>query len=301
MSDHGVSDHDPRSGPEPVIEVEDLFFTYPGADSAVVRGVSFEVPRGEIFGLLGPSGAGKSTTQHVLIGLLKGYRGRVRIFGQRIEDLGCAYYERLGVGFELPNHYPKLSARENLQLFASFYRSPTQAPEPLLDRVGLLEHADKRVEEFSKGMKMRLSFVRLLLHEPDLLFLDEPTSGLDPANARILKDIVREQQARGKTIFLTTHNMQDAEELCDRIAFLADGEIQLIDSPKALRTEHAYRRVTVEYRDHDRVHSREFSLDGLGENQGFLELIRERELVSLHSQEPTLDDLFIRIKAGDAV
>jgi fluoroquinolone transport system ATP-binding protein len=142
-------------------------------------------------------------------------------------------------------------------------------------------------------MKVRLCFVRALLHGPEVLFLDEPTSGLDPVNARLLKDMVIEQRDQGRTIFLTTHNMHDAEELCDQVAFLVDGQIKRIGPPKELRAEGSNRRVVVEYRHDGATRSREFALDTLGHDPGFAGLLRERELLSIHSQEPTLDDVFI--------
>jgi fluoroquinolone transport system ATP-binding protein len=284
---------EPRAGGG-IIEVEALVYSYPGAEAPALKGVSFTVARAEIFGFLGPSGAGKSTTQRVLIGILKGYEGEVRVRGRDLRREGPGYYEHIGVGFELPNHFMKLTAVENLRFFASFYNKSTREPRELLAMLGLGEHADKRVDQLSKGMKMRLNFARSLLHDPEILFLDEPTAGLDPMNARVLKDIIVEQKGRGKSIFLTTHNMHDAEELCDRVAFIADGEIKLIDTPRKLRAERARRRVTVEYLEGGQLRSRELPLDDLGWNQGFLELLREREIVSLHSQEPSLEELFIQ-------
>jgi fluoroquinolone transport system ATP-binding protein len=274
-----------------VIEVEGLTFRY-GAGEPAVRDVGFTVGAGEIFGFLGPSGAGKSTTQKVLIGLLRPYEGDVRVLGQDLRSYGPEYYERIGVGFELPNHFVKLSAIENLRFFASFYRSAAD-PMDLLARVGLEEHATQRVEGFSKGMKMRLNFVRALLHDPDVLFLDEPTSGLDPANARALKDMVVEQRERGKCIVLTTHNMHDADELCDRVAFLVDGRVERLGTPAELKDDVEERAVRVEYRDGEAVASATFGLDGLGDDEDFLALLRERDVVSVHSQEQTLEDVFL--------
>jgi fluoroquinolone transport system ATP-binding protein len=280
---------------EPVIEARDLVFAYPASREPAVRGVTFEVGRGEIFGLLGPSGAGKSSIQRVLIGLLRGFTGSVRILGRPVRDEGPRLYERIGVGFELPNHFMKLTAEENLRFFSSFYRGPTREPGELLAMVGLGDDAGKRVDRFSKGMKMRLNFVRALLHDPEVLFLDEPTAGLDPANARVLKDIVLEQKRAGKTIFLTTHSMHDAEELCDRVAFLVDGAIVRTGVPGELRAEGASRRVTVEYRRDGRAQSAEFSIDGLGDDAAFLALLRQAEVVSIHSREPSLEDVFFRV------
>lgn len=274
-----------------MIEVDGLSFRY-GAGEPAVRDVSFTVGAGEIFGFLGPSGAGKSTTQKVLIGLLRPFDGDVRVLGQDLRSYGPEYYERVGVGFELPNHFVKLSAIENLRFFASFYRS-TMDPMELLARVGLEEQANKRVEGFSKGMKMRLNFVRALLHDPDVLFLDEPTSGLDPVNARVLKDMIVEQRERGKCIVLTTHNMHDADELCDNVAFLVDGRVERIGTPAELKADVQEHSVVVEYRDGEQIGSETFSLDGLGRNEKFLAVLNNKDVVSLHSQEQSLEDVFL--------
>ena len=275
-----------------MIEVESLSYTYPGTEAPTVKGISFTLGKGEILGFLGPSGSGKSTTQKVLTGILSPFVGDVRVFGQDLRGKGPEYYERIGVGFELPNHFMKLTARENLRFFASFYSKPRD-PMELLGMVGLGEHANRRVEHFSKGMKMRLNFARAILHNPSILFLDEPTNGLDPVNARMMKDIVLEQRERGMSVFLTTHNMHDAEELCDQVAFLVDGEIIKLGHPKELRSQDSRRRLIVEYVEDERPCLREFSLDDLVDNQEFLELLRHRKLVSIHSQEPSLEDIFV--------
>jgi fluoroquinolone transport system ATP-binding protein len=275
-----------------VIEVENLTFAYRGTRGQAVRGVSFSVAAGEIFGFLGPSGAGKSTIQKILTGLLRPYEGHARVLGEEVRGRGPEYYEDIGVGFELPNHFMKLTALENLRFFASFYLAPGE-PLALLARVGLEDAAHRRVEDFSKGMKMRLCFVRALMHQPRVLFLDEPTSGLDPVNARLLKDIVIEEKQRGTTIFLTTHNMHDAEQLCDRVAFLVDGGIRRSGAPKELVAEEARRTVAVTYRQGDELLTREFPLDGLDADREFLDVLRHREVVSLHSQEASLEDVFV--------
>ncbi len=275
--------------------VEDLTFTYAGNAAETLHGLSFAIEPGEIVGFLGPSGSGKSTTQKILIGLLKGYGGRAQVLGREVRDWGPDLYERIGVGFEMPNHYLKLSAVENLSFFGSLYAGGTQDPLALLERVGLSEDADKRVENFSKGMRMRLNFVRALLHEPELLFFDEPTTGLDPVNAAVIKDIIREQKARGKTIFLTTHNMVVADELCDRCAFLVDGNIVLLDSPRELKLQHGERMVRIDYHVDGRLDAQEFPLDDLAENEAFLSLLREHRIETIHSQETTLERIFIKV------
>ena len=277
-----------------MISVEQLQFAYPGNDALTVKGIDFHISAGESFGFLGPSGAGKSTTQKILIKLLSGFSGKVQIMDKPLADWDKSYYNHIGVGFELPNHFGKLSALENLQFFGSFYDRPCKDPMDLLEMVGLQEDANKRVRDYSKGMKMRLNFVRALIHEPEILFFDEPTSGLDPTNARLMKDIILDLKASGKTLFITTHNMHDAEELCDRVAFIVDGQIRLIDSPKALKMQHGQRQVKVEYLN-GQTQVKEFPLDQLGENLDFLRLIREEQIETIHSEEASLEDIFIKV------
>ncbi len=270
-----------------------LTFTYPGGRRPAVRGMGFAVERGEIFGFLGPNGAGKSTTQKILIKLLSGYEGDVKVMGKDLSSWGSDYFEKIGVSFELPNHYQKLTALENLMFFASLYSKETEDPRKLLAMVGLAEDADTRVSRFSKGMQQLLTFVRALLHRPQLLFLDEPTSGLDPINARKVKDIVLDLKREGRTVFLTTHDMTVADQLCDRVAFVVDGEIAEMASPRELKLRQGRRRVRVEHKKDGRLARSEFPLDGLGHDEGFLALLREGTVETIHTEEATLEDVFV--------
>jgi fluoroquinolone transport system ATP-binding protein len=277
-----------------MIKVHGLTYRYPGAERPAVADVSFYAHPGQIFGLLGPSGAGKSTTQRVLTRQNRRYQGQVQVLSRELGAWDQSYFEKIGVGFELPNHYLKLSGRENLEFFASLYRSPTRPPDELLGLVGLLDAADVRVEEYSKGMKMRLNFVRALLHDPEVLFLDEPTSGLDPVNAAIIKGLIREQRDRGKTVLLTTHNMHDVDELCDQVGFIVNGRMDVLDDPKALKARFGKRSVRVEYRHGPQgvAAACEFPFDGLGSNRAFLDLLNSAEVATIHSQEASLDRVF---------
>jgi fluoroquinolone transport system ATP-binding protein len=215
--------------------------------------------------------------------------------GRALADWREDYFERVGVCFEFPSHYRKLSARENLAFFARFFAGPTAAPDELLGLVGLADAADKKVEAFSKGMQIRLNFARALLNRPDLLFLDEPTAGLDPGNARRIRDLIREQKARGATVFLTTHDMTVANELCDRVGFLVDGRLTSVDAPAALRLKHGRRAVSVRYVVDGAHEDEEFDLEGLADNARFQELIRTQRIETIHTQEPTLEDVFITV------
>ncbi len=282
-----------------MITVNDLRYTYPKNQDPTLRGISFAIESGEIFGFLGPSGSGKSTTQKILYKLLDGYNGQVQIQNKDLLSWGKDFYQRIGVSFELPNHYLKLTALENLQFFANFYeRKPTDFYE-LLDKVGLKEDANKPVSDFSKGMKMRLNFIRSFLHDPDILFLDEPTSGLDPVNGKIIKDIILDLKAQGKTIFITTHSMYDADALCDRIALIIDGEIKALDRPATLKLQHGKRKVRVEAQNNGAAY--EYALDTLGQNEDFLAILRENNIRTIHSEEATLEDVFIKLTGQSLV
>ncbi|HEX6386018.1 MAG TPA: ABC transporter ATP-binding protein [Anaerolineae bacterium] len=278
-----------------MITVKNLSFTYTGSTKPAVRNLNFSVEPGEIFGFLGPSGAGKSTTQKILIGLLRRYQGEVMVFGRDLQSWGSNYYERIGVSFEVPNHYLKLTAVENLTYFGSLYGGRVQSPQALLEMVGLGRDGDMLVSQYSKGMKNRLTLARALLHDPELLFLDEPTAGLDPVNARRVKELVQAQQQAGKTIFLTTHDMAVADSLCDRVAFIVDGQIPLIDAPRQLKLRFGRPTVGVEYSANGRSARQEFPLAGLGDNSDFLQLLRSQQVQTIHTQEATLEDIFIQV------
>jgi len=276
-----------------MINVADLSYTYPSAQSATLKGLNFNIEQGEIFGFLGPSGAGKSTCQKILYKTLSKFTGQININGKALDAWGRDYFESIGVGFELPNHYGKLTAKENLELFAAFYPKEKRAPfMPLLELVGLEDDANKQVDSFSKGMKMRLNFVRAIMHDPDLLFFDEPTAGLDPINALIIKNHIRELKSRGKTIFITTHNMSTADELCDRVSFIVEGEIKVTEKPSELKLQYGTDLVKVELRNGI---SSDFSLSQLGVNKTFLEFIQRDEILRIHSQESTLEHVFIAV------
>lgn len=278
-----------------MIQVENLSYTYPGTEKEVLKNISFEIREGEIFGFLGPSGAGKSTTQKVLNGLLRGFSGRVFINGTDLANMERTFYEKIGVAFEFPNLYLKLTALENLQLFASFFKSPARDPDELLKMVHLEGDRNTRVEAFSKGMKMRLSFIRALLNRPELLFLDEPTAGLDPGNARIMKDIILDLQKEGVTIFLTTHHMDDAGELCNRLAFMVEGTLPVIDSTQELRMKHGKKTVRVKYRDQGQAYTDDFPMEQLGYNPVFSDILQNHEILTIHTQEASLEDIFIKV------
>ncbi|MFH5882124.1 ABC transporter ATP-binding protein [Liberiplasma polymorphum] len=282
-----------------VFEVKDLRFKYSKSNVEAVKGISFDVLEGEIFGLLGPSGAGKSTTQKIMTKLFKNYEGQILYLGEDLKSYNNSYYEDLGVGFELPVHFSKLTGYENMKFFSQLYQKQHDIDE-LLKAVGLYEDKDRMVAEYSKGMKMRLNFVRALLNDPKVLFLDEVTNGLDPKNARIIKDLIREFKQKGGTVFLTTHLMNDVEELCDKVAFIRHGEIVEISTPRELKIKHGTREVRVEYYNNGQTKLEVFELDQIGENTSFLALLKNKTIETIHSGETTLDDIFIKV-TGETV
>jgi fluoroquinolone transport system ATP-binding protein len=284
-----------------MIHVNGLTYAYASTQKPAVRNLNFEIEQGEIFGFLGPSGAGKSTTQKILNGLLHGYQGQVTVMGKELNQWNSDYYERIGVSFEFPNHYQKLTAVENLTYYSALYSGTTHPAQKMLAMVGLEADGHTLVSQFSKGMKNRLSVARALLHNPELIFMDEPTAGLDPMNARRIKNIIREQKENGRTIFLTTHDMHVANELCNRIAFIVDGEIRLIDSPRALRLRHSKPKVRIEFQLNGLLEQTDFPLAGIGKNSAFLALLDSDCIETIHTQEATLEDIFIEVTGSRLV
>ncbi|PHN02300.1 ABC transporter ATP-binding protein [Flavilitoribacter nigricans] len=276
-----------------MINVDALTYTYPGNTEPTLKGLQFSIPRGSIFGFLGPSGAGKSTAQRILYKILPGFSGEVNVNGKPLADWGREYFAGIGVGFELPNHYLKLSGRENLDLFASMYEGVTiRDRDELFAMVDLQDAADKPVETYSKGMKMRLNFIRAIQHDPDILFFDEPTSGLDPINAGKINQHILDLRARGKTIFITTHNMNTADKLCDTVSFLADGEIKATDSPENLRKNYGKEAVRVTLESGE---SREFALPQLGFNEQFSDFLKQGTVRNIATLDASLDEVFIAV------
>jgi fluoroquinolone transport system ATP-binding protein len=273
--------------------VRNLAFKYPKNSENTINGIDFEITDGEIFGFLGPSAAGKSTTQKILIKLLRGFEGEIEYYGKPLTSYGDEFYQDIGVSFEMPISFSKLTAMENLEFFKKLYRTTVDV-EPLLKRMGLWEDRDKKAGEYSKGMKIRLNFIRALLNKPKMLFLDEPTNGLDPANARIMKDMIREFRSEGGTVFLTSHIMSDVDELCDRVAFIAHGKLQEVDSPRNLKLKYGKRSVKVEYQEDGQLMNREFTMDEI-KTPVFFDLLREKQVETIHSGETTLEEIFIKV------
>ena len=275
-----------------MIGVKDLTFSY-GKDKQALHGLSFSVEDGEIFGFLGPNGSGKSTTQKILTGILDGYGGMVSLFGKEVKEARTRdFFQKIGVLFEFPYLYANLSALDNLRYFSSFYpREQLRDAEELLDELEFKRYfLRKPVSSYSKGMRQRVSMARALISNPKLLFLDEPTSGLDPAGAVLFRRIIENERKKGTTVFLTTHNMQDADLLCDRVAFMAGGNIAALDTPGNLKAQNSGRRIVIEYLDQGRRKEKTVTASKLKQSIPFA----CDELISIHSQEPTLEDIFIQ-------
>lgn len=275
-----------------MIEVKNLTFSY-SKDKQALRGLNFTVEDGEIFGFLGPNGSGKSTTQKILTGILKGHGGKAALFGQDISDVhGREFFQKIGVLFEFPYLYANLSAIDNLNYFASFYpKEQRRDVEELLDTLAFKpDFLKKPVSSYSKGMRQRVSMARALVSNPRLLFLDEPTSGLDPAGAVLFRKIIEQERKKGTTVFVTTHNMVDAGLLCDRVAFISNGNLMALDTPKRLKEKNCSHRVMIDYLYQGQRETKTIEARSLEAGIPFA----HDEIISIHSQEPTLEDMFIQ-------
>ena len=272
------------------IEVEHLAKHY--GEVRAVDDISFTAPQGEVFGFLGHNGAGKTTTIRMLTGRARPTAGRARVCGYDVVHEREAMKPLINLVFEEQNLYPRLSGRENLLLFAELYRVPRARGDELLEVVGLGEAAGRKVKTYSSGMKQRLLVARALLNSPRVLFLDEPTRGLDPTSAREVRQMVREQAGQGTTVFLTTHYMEEADELCDRVAFLASGKIVALDTPRELKLRYGERMVVVLLASREEEHLR---LDDPEDAARLERWMAEGKVLTMHSQEGTLEDVFVNV------
>jgi len=272
------------------IEVEHLAKHY--GQVRAVNDVSFTAREGEILGVLGHNGAGKTTTIRVLTGRARPTGGRARVLGYDVVHERERMKPLINLVFEEQNLYIRLSGRENLQLFADLYGVPRARVEELLAAVGLSEAAQRKVKTYSSGMKQRLLVARALINSPRVLFLDEPTRGLDPTSAREVREMVREQARQGTTVFLTTHYMEEADELCDRVAFLAAGRIVALDTPRELKLRYGERTAVVLLTSRQEERLR---LDDPLDAARLERWMAEGQVLTVHSQEGTLEDVFVNL------
>lgn len=276
------------------IVADGLVYRY--GDLTAVDGISFDVAEGEILGFLGPNGAGKSTTIKMLTGQLRPKAGHATLLGIDVGKKPKQVQAQIGVAFEAVNLYEQMSATENLELFARLFGVSSFDPQALLERVGLSTRGKERVEGFSKGMKQRLMVARALVNRPKILFLDEPTEGLDPTSSQAIRAIIEEERDRGATVFLTTHDMHEADKLSDRVAFINQGKIEALDTPYNLKQQYGKRFLRAEVREADgSIGEREFALDSAETGHALEELFSNEQVITVHSEEATLEDIFMHI------
>ncbi len=302
----------------PAIEVKGLSKQYP--DVLAVNNINFQVEQGEIFGFLGPNGAGKTTTQRILTGIIKPSAGSAKVMGFDIERQAFRAKSGIGVVPEMANAYTDLSAWDNLMLIGRLYgvskEKRIERTTELLKIFNLYERRDEKVRVFSKGMRQRLLLCMALIHSPKLLFLDEPTSGLDVVSSRLIRKMIAEFNNKGVTIFLSSHNIQEADELCHRIAIIDHGLIATIDTPGNLKKEFQSAQVIevifdalikdegnlakIGYVNKARRTGDKFELFTDNPNEliaGLLDFSKQRNLkiVSLNTLGPDLEEVFIKI------
>lgn len=290
-----VTDYDktPDKQSMPAINVQNLNHWY--GKLQAVKDISFEVYPGEILGFLGPNGAGKSTTIKVLTGQLALKGGSAQILGRDIGRDDPVLQSQIGVTFEEKNLYLEMTAIENLDFFASLFGVRNPGSLEALRRVGLAERAKERVSNYSKGMRQRLMVARAFINKPKVLFLDEPTDGLDPVTAAEIRKTIKEEADRGAAVLLTTHNMFEADELSNRVAFINEGEIVTLDTAENLKLKYGKRSVRVRLRDGDSVREENLPLDGEKSSARLSELAASPDLMTIHTEEATLEAIFIRL------
>ena len=257
--------------------------------------LSLSIREGELFGFLGPNGAGKTTTIRVLIGGRAPSSGRVEVAGLRMPQQFNRIKPLFGYVPDTENHIEEFTGRENLELFARLYDIPLSEVGRLLAKLELTEAADLPVRAYSKGMRRKLLIAREMLHRPRILYLDEPTANLDAHSTDLVRGMLRELAADGTTIFLTTHDMQEVEEICDRVAILCRGKLVECDTPTNFVTRHAERKVAVQYERAGEVLRERLDLDVEHERNRLANIVRDESCVRLHSQEFQFEDVFLKL------
>ncbi|WP_242866762.1 ABC transporter ATP-binding protein [Abyssisolibacter fermentans] len=326
-----------ESAMDKVISVKDLTREYKSTQGWLkkkkvtvnaLKGISFEVSKGEIFGLLGPNGAGKTTTIKILTTLLAPTSGESKVLGY--DTFGQESKIRKHINFIFGGElgvYKRLSARDNLVYFSNLYKIDRRTRENRIDEllklVGLYNKADLKVETYSKGMIQRLQIARGLVNDPEIIFLDEPTIGLDPIGARELREIIKKLSQLGKTILLTTHYMHEADELCNRIAIINDGEIIALETPENLKKSNCDTAIleisvlgiydkeikeikkiqevkTVAIKKQDQFQMLQIHFDNLANiTQEVLEILVNNKVISINERKPTLEDVYVRLVGGN--
>ncbi|WP_025115576.1 ABC transporter ATP-binding protein [Lysinibacillus fusiformis] len=279
-----------------VIDVQHLKKTF--NKETALQDVSFTIQKGEIFGFLGPSGSGKTTTIKILTAQTEKTAGNVLLFGQLAADMKQSQNrKRFGILTDNSGLYTRLSIEENLLLYSKLYELSVTAVKEALDFVNLYADRKKKISQLSKGMIQRVTLARAIMHKPELLFLDEPTSALDPVNTEHIYNGLRKLNAMGTTIFLTTHDMSEAEILCDRVAFLHKGKIRAIGAPSDLKQEFGTDSMTVELTDG----TQEVIQNGAQDAEKLYQWMKANAVTRIHTNEPTLGDIFMQITGSDLV
>lgn len=281
---------------EAIITVNDLKKTF--GNEKALDGVEFEIGRGAIFGLLGPSGSGKTTTIKILTGEFEPTDGTVEVLGYMHKDFSkSSYVKQLGILSDNSSLYDRLTVKDNLELFRKLYGTKKQKVRQVLEEVGLEAHADKRVSLLSKGMKQRILLCKAILHEPEVLFLDEPTSALDPITTDRIHEMLLRIKEQGTTIMLTTHDMDEATALCDKVAFLNNGKILEQGHPEALRHSHKNNEIHITY-----TGGRTTSVIRSMENKQTLEsALFDSKVINIRSDYPTLGEVFKKVTGKELV
>lgn len=281
---------------ETVIDVQHLQKAF--NKEIALQDVSFSIKKGEIFGFLGPSGSGKTTTIKILTAQTEKTSGDVSLFGRVASEMKQSdNRKRFGILTDNSGLYTRLSIEENLKLYCQLYELPNSSIKEALDFVNLYAERKKKISQLSKGMLQRVTLARAIMHKPELLFLDEPTSALDPVNTQHIYNGLRKLNNMGTTIFLTTHDMAEAELLCDRVAFLHQGKIRAMGAPKQLKKEFGDNSITVELQNG----TSETIQSGAEDAQKLFKWMQSDEVARIYTNEPTLGDIFMQITGSDLV
>jgi ABC-2 type transport system ATP-binding protein len=277
----------------PAIEIDNLVVRF--GHFTAVNELSLTVNEGELFGFLGPNGAGKTTTIRVLIGSQRPSSGNIRVAGFQIPGEFESVKQQFGYVPDTENHIEEFTGRENLELFARLYDMPLSTVDESLALLELSEAADVIVSAYSKGMRRKLLIAREIMHRPKILYFDEPTANLDAHSTQVVRDLLQELVSDGATVFLTTHNMEEVEQICDRVAILCRGELVECDTPTNFVTRHALRIVKAQFEQDGKVIRESLDLDHDDQRDRLAEIIRNENCVRVHSQEFDFQDVFLKI------
>ncbi len=279
---------------ENIIRVEELTKKY--GDKVALNKISFTVRKGEIFGFLGPSGAGKTTAIKVLTSQLGDIKGKVSVLNNDVLNPNKDFLRSIGVLSDNSGFYERLTVSKNLEIFAGLYDIDKSKVKEILKEVGLYEDRKKVAKDLSKGMKQRMVLSRALIHNPKVLFLDEPTSALDPGTSLAIHKLLLKMKNNGTTIFLTTHNMEEADKLCDRVAFLNEGQIVELNTPDNLKLKYAENKIEVKIHPDSEIVLVNNDIEGF---RKINEWVKSDKLLSIHSKEPNLEEVFLKVTGRD--